>query len=457
MSNVKQVWNSVLKELESQVSALTFDLWIKNLQPVCIYRDRLVLATETGAHHNICEKRFHETIKKTSQKLFPIIVDVEIITSDMISAFEQYKEAELNSDEEDTAASEEQATFFSSYTFDNFVVGKSNEFAAAVAKAVAEKVASGKPNVKYNPLFLYGGVGLGKTHLMHAIGNYIKEQNPKIKAIYVPTEKFINELLNIFRNSSDADARVVFRKKYRTVDILMLDDIQSITNRASTQEEIFYTFNDLYLAGKQIIISSDRPPKEIVPLEERLRTRFCSGVIADISQPDLDMRIAILQKMCLFERADIKKEVLRFIAEKITSNIRELKGLLTRVISYASLTGSDVNDMDVVNAALKDYAEDAKEVVTIQKIADIVCRYYNLDFKDLTGKKKNKEIVVPRQICIYLITEFLSTPLIAIGEFFGGRDHTTIMHARDKISATIRENKIIASQVKDLKDAILNR
>lgn len=455
MSNIKQVWNGVLKELESEVSAFTFDLWIKTLLPVCIYKERLVLSTETEAHHNICEKRFRETIKKAAQKVFPLIADVEIITPDMVSAYEEYKEFEIGTDE--APASEEPASFFAGYTFDSFVIGKSNEFAAAVAKAVAEKTAGGRPSVKYNPLFLYGGVGLGKTHLMHAIGNYIKEQNPKIKVVYVPTEKFINELLQIFRNSSNADARVEFRAKYRSVDILMLDDIQSITNRASTQEEIFYTFNDLYLAGKQIVISSDRPPKEIVPLEERLRTRFSSGVIADISQPDLDMRIAILQKMCLSEKADIDKDILRMIAEKISSNIRELKGLLTRVISYASLTGADPNDLEVISGALRDYAEDTKEVITIQKIADTVCRYYRVELNDLIGKKKNKEIVTPRQICIYLVTEFLSVPLISIGEFFGGRDHTTVMHARDKIASQIKENQVIASQVKDLKDAVLNK
>lgn len=456
MSNVKQVWNDILKELESQVSAFTFDLWIKTLQPVCVYKERLVLGTETEAHHNICEKRFRETIKKAAQKVFPVIIDVEIITPEMAPAFEEYKEFEINVPEDRGLETNQSANFFAGYTFDSFVVGKSNEFAAAVSKAVAEKTSSGKPSVKYNPLFLYGGVGLGKTHLMHAIGNYIKSQNPKIKVVYVPTEKFINELLQIFRSAS-GDARVEFRNKYRSVDVLMLDDIQSITNRASTQEEIFYTFNDLYLAGKQIVISSDRPPKEIVPLEERLRTRFGSGVIADISQPDLDMRIAILQKMCLAEKVNIDKNILRMIAEKITSNIRELKGLLTRVISYASLTGADVNDLEVISGALRDYADDVKEVITIQKIADAVCRYYRVELEDLVGKKKNKEIVVPRQICIYLVTEFLSIPLITIGDFFGGRDHTTVMHARDKIGGLIKENQMIASQIKDLKDAVLNK
>jgi chromosomal replication initiator protein len=226
MSNITTVWNNILKELESQVSAFTFDLWIKTLQPVCIYKERLVLSTETEAHYAICEKRFRDIISKAAVKRYPSLVDVEIITPDMVSSFDNYKEFELT--ETEISAADEMATFFSGYTFDSFVVGKSNEFAAAVAKAVAEKVASGKGGAKYNPLFIYGGVGLGKTHLMHAIGNYIKEKKPKTKVVYVPTEKFINELLQIFRNSSNADARLEFRNKYRSVDILMLDDIQSI-------------------------------------------------------------------------------------------------------------------------------------------------------------------------------------------------------------------------------------
>lgn len=456
MASVKQVWDKILLEVEANVSALTFDLWIKTLEPVCIYKDRLVVSTQTEAHFNIAKARFHDILKTATQKVFPTILDIEIITPDMLPAFEKYKEYELPS-LNNTSFADEPATFISSYTFENFVVGKSNEFATAAAKAVAEKVASEKPSLKYNPLFLYGGVGLGKTHLMHAIGNYIKEINPKIKSIYASSERFTNELIEAIRNTSRADTMKEFRKKYRSADVLMLDDIQFIAKTTATQEEIFHTFNDLYLAGKQIIISSDRPPKEIAPLEERLRTRFASGVLADIVQPDIEMRIAILQKMCISEKVHINKDVLEIIAERITSNIRDLKGLLTRVISYASLIGSDCNDKEVVMSALKDYTDDKKEVITMENIASNVCDYYQIDIKELVGKKKNKEIVIPRQMCIYLITEFLTLPLISIGEFFGGRDHTTIMHARDKISAQIKENPVIASQIKDLKDKIMNK
>lgn len=452
MAKIKQIWDNILLETETQVSALTFDLWIRTLEPVCIYKDRLVLMAETEAQHSISEKRYHEIIKQATRKVFPSIIDIELITPDLLPSFEQYKEFEMPTIDSEGSAADAVATFVSTYTFENFVVGKSNEFAAAASKAVAEK-----PGSKYNPLFLYGGVGLGKTHLMHAIGNYLQQYNPKLKAVYASAERFNNELIEAIRDTNRADANKQFRKKYRTVDVLMLDDIQFIAKTTATQEEIFHTFNDLYLAGKQIIISSDRPPKEIAPLEERLRTRFESGLVADISQPDIEMRIAILQRMALSENVHINKEVLQIIAEKVTSNIRDLKGLLTRVISYASLTNSDVNDLEVVMGALKDYADDKKEVITMDGITDEVCRYFGVEKKDLLGKKKNKEIVVPRQICIYLITEFLTVPLISIGEYFGGKDHTTIMHARDKISALIRENAAIAGQVKDVKDGILKR
>lgn len=456
MAGLNQIWNNILSEVEPQVSALTFDLWIKTLEPICVYKDRLILLTQTEAHCNIVKNRFHPMIKNASIKTLPSLIDVEIITPDLLPSFEQYQEYETPITTKNDAE-DERADFILSYTFENFVIGKSNQFAAAVCLAVAEKVATQKPSLKYNPLFLYGGVGLGKTHLMHAIGNYIREANSQVKPIYVSSERFTNQLIDAIRNTSSSDSIKEFRNKYRNADVLMIDDIQFISKTPSTQEEIFHAFNDLYLAGKQIIISSDRPPKEIAPLEERLRTRFTSGVIADIGQPDLEMRVAILQKCCAAEKVNIDTSILTMIAERITTNVRDLKGLLTRVISYATLTEGDINNAEVVESAIKDYTQDAQEVLTMDNIAQKVCDYYRVDIKDLKGKKKNKEVVVPRQVCIYLITEFMSVPLINIGEFFGGRDHTTVMHARDKISEQIKLNKVLANQIKDLKDFMLRR
>lgn len=456
MSKIQQIWDNILTEIEGEISALPFDLWIKTLSPVCIYKDRLVLLANTEATKNITEKRYRSTIKKVMQKVFPSLSDVEIITEEEKQAFDQYVESDNDLPINESIAPDEELEqtdrFVESYTFDNFVVGKSNEFANAAARAVAEK-----PGSKYNPLFLYGGVGLGKTHLMHAIGNYHKQNLKYIKCIYISSERFTNELIEALSDSKKRDSMKNFRKKYRDADVLMIDDIQFIARTVATQEEIFHTFNDLYLAGKQIIISSDRPPKEIAPLEERLRTRFECGLVADISQPDLEMRIAILEKMCNAEGVYMDRNILREIAEKVTSNIRDLKGLLTRVIFFANLTGKDCNDAEMVKNALKDYADDKNEVITMVKITNCVAEYFNISTEEIKGKKKTKEIVLPRQISIYLITELLTIPLINIGEFFGGKDHTTIMHARDKISASMRENSLLATQVKDIKDMILKK
>ncbi|MDD3831672.1 MAG: chromosomal replication initiator protein DnaA [Clostridia bacterium] len=455
MASVMQIWDKVTEEIEKKVSALTFDLWIKTLEPICIYKNRLVLYVTTEANYNIILKRFYKIIKEATISVFPTLVDVELILEDQLEVFNKYRTKMQDAPVSNQSAIEDVdvVSFVEHYTFDNFVVGDSNKFAAAASLAVAEK-----PGSKYNPLFLYGTVGLGKTHLMHAIGNYYKQYKSSLKVVYVSAERFSNDLLDAIKDSSvNKDARKEFRNKYRNVDCLMIDDVQFIAKLAITQEEIFHAFNDLYLEGKQIILSSDRPPKEINPLESRLRTRFESGLVADIASPDLELRIAILQNACKKDCINIKKEILQIVAERVMDNVRDLLGLLNRVVSFATLTGRDYNDVEVVLGALKDYTNDEKEIITQEKIVDSVCNYYNVSKKDIVGKKKNKEIVVPRQVCIYLITEFLALPLSTIGEYFGGRDHTTIIHARDKISAQIKENVNIEKQVKDIKAQVLNK
>lgn len=452
MVSVKQMWEQIVREIEKKMSALPFDLFISTLEPICVYKEHtLVLLAPTEANLNIISKKHSPFIKEASKKCFPSLSEVEYILNDELPAYEKYRETLQENPPYEQNGKEEQG-FYPSYTFENFVVGRSNEYAAAASRAVAEK-----PGNKYNPLFIYGGVGLGKTHLMHAIGNYFKQNNEKLKVLYVSADKFVFDLIEMFRDGGKGDTKKNFRNTYRNVDCLMIDDVQYLAKRSSVQEELFHTFNDLYLAGKQIIISSDRPPKEIDSLEERLRTRFESGVIADVKQPDLEMRIAILQKMCLAENVNINKDILQIIAEKITENIRDLKGLLTKVISYAPLTSRDYNNIEVVSAALKDYADDKNEIITMERIAENVCVYFNISKEDLLGKKKNKEIVLPRQVCVYLINEFLSVPLTTIGEFFGGRNHTTIMYSRDKVSNLIKENSSVEKQIKDLKDLILKR
>lgn len=452
MVRLGQIWNNILVETESKVSTLGYDLYINTLSPVGIHKDRLILMAENRALKNIVDNKYRDIIKSSMNKVFPSLMDVEIITED------QVEELESKEQDFDVAVSkhyqeqvEKDSQFMEQYTFDNFVVGKSNEYAAAVCRAVADN-----PGAKYNPLFIWGGVGLGKTHLMHAIGNHLRKTKPNLKTLYTSSAGFTNELIEALLDNNNVNTKKKFRKKYRSLDVLMIDDIQFLANREGTQEEFFHTFNDLYLANKQIIICSDRPPKEI-NIEERLKTRFATGIIADIQPPNLETRIAILQKKCIEKKKSVDIKVLSLIAEKITTNIREMEGMLNRIISYSSLVGGDCNDMNIVNDALRDYIDSKKEIITIDRIVEETCNYFNVDKNAIVGKKKNKEIVLPRQICIYLITELLSTPLIAIGEYFGGRDHTTIMHARDKISDDIKTNNDLATKILDIKDKIYNR
>ena len=455
MIKLDQIWNNILIEASSKVpGALAYDLYINSLQPVGIYRDRLILLAETRAHKNIVENHYKEILKKCTNAVFPSIIDVEIIVEeDLDHVANVQKEVDIPVNANYVTTIEEKVNFVSQYTFENFVVGKSNEFAEAVAMAVAEN-----PGTKYNPVFLWGGVGLGKTHLMHAIGNRLQRNYPEKKIMYVTCDQFVNEFIESLHNNHDPNAMKNFRAKYRKVDVLMMDDVQFLANKEGTQEEMFHTFNELYLSDKQIILSSDRPPKEI-KIEERLKTRFGTGIIADIQPPDLETRIAILQKKCNAKGYRINFSVLSFIAEKITTNIREMEGMLNRIISYSTLVGGDPNDMAIVNDAIKDYADATSDIITIDHIVSATCDYFNVTKEALIGKKKNKEIVVPRQICIYLICDILgqSLPLASIGEYFGGRDHTTVMHARDKISEECKNNAVIASQVKDIRDKIYNR
>ena len=446
--DVKELWQKMLDELETMIPALGFDTLLDTTDPVSIMNNKLILCSNSEVSRNLVRKRFYTQIKDAMQMILPMLDDVEFITPD---------QKDLYADEEKEIPVPqhilEDSVFIKKYTFDNFVVGKSNEFVAAAAKAVSEA-----PGKKFNPLFIYGGVGLGKTHLLHAIGNRLKETRPGYKTVYVSCEKFTNELIEAIRDTQNpGDAKKAFREKYRNCNVLMIDDIQFISKTDATQEELFHTFNDLYTAERQIIISSDRPPREIQHLEDRLRTRFAWGMIADIKPPDLETRIAILQRKAAEQNANISDDILKVIAGSVQSNIRDMEGLLTRVISYASLINHSVIDMEVVNEALKDYTDDQKEMISADTIIDAVTEYFNVDRQSLVGKKKNKEIVEPRQICIYLITEFMTMPLVKIGEIFGGRDHTTILHARNKIEEQCKTDGRMSVYVKDLKDMILKR
>lgn len=312
------------------------------------------------------------------------------------------------------------------YTYDSFVVGPTNQFAYAASLGVSES-----PGHQYNPLFLYGGSGLGKTHLMHAIGHKIREKFPKMKIVYITSEKFTNEMINAIRDNTNE----AFRAKYRSVDVLMIDDIQFLSNKVGTQEEFFHTFNALHQANKHVIISSDRPPKEISTLEERLRSRFEGGLTVDIQAPDFETRIAILRKKALLENyPSLPDEVLSLIASRVSTNIRELEGALTRIIVFASVSGEPIS-IELASRALGElFPENRSTPLTIDKIKKITAEYYNLRTEELSSKKKTQQLALARQIAMYLSREQTSQSLPKIGDAFGGRDHTTVMHACQKIS-----------------------
>lgn len=453
MLKIDQIWKNILLQAEGKTTTLAYDLYINSLSPVGIYRDRLILLADSRAIKNIVDNNYKDILKKCVNQLFPSIIDIEVIIEEELeNVGNAAKEVDIPVSSNYVENTEEKVSFVAQYTFENFVVGKSNEYAQAVARAVADN-----PGTKYNPVFIWGGVGLGKTHLMHAIGNSLQRNFPEKRIMYVTCDQFVNEFIESIHDS-DPNATKNFRAKYRKLDVLMMDDVQFLANKEGTQEEMFHTFNELYLADKQIILSSDRPPKEI-KIEERLKTRFATGVIADIQPPNLETRIAILQKKCSNKGYALNIRVLTLIAEKITNNIREMEGMLNRIISYSTLVGGDPNDMNLVQDALRDYADASSDIITIDQVVKAACEYFRVRREDLIGKKKNKEIVVPRQICIYLICDILgqSVPLASIGEYFGGRDHTTVMHARDKISEEIKTNDITAAQVKDIRDKIYNR
>ena len=333
------------------------------------------------------------------------------------------------------------------YTFETFVIGNSNRFPHAASLAVAEA-----PAKAYNPFFLYGGVGLGKTHLMHAIGHRILQTNPNLKVLYISSEKFTNDLINSIRDNTPE----AFRQKYRNIDVLLVDDIQFLTKKERTQEEFFHTFNTLHEANKQIIISSDRPPKEIQTLEDRLRSRFEWGLITDIKPPDLETRIAILRKKAMIEKMTVPNDVMVLIASRIDNNIRELEGALIRVMAYASLNHLPI-DITTATEALKDlFPNGSPRQITLETVQTIVCSFFKLKMDELVAKKRTRNIVYPRQIAMYLCREMTEASLPRIGEVFGGRDHTTVLHAHDKISKERNEDSKLNNTINELIKRIEN-
>lgn len=443
MSECKVLWKSVLSELEVLLTTVSFDMWFKDLEPYTVENDKLVLIAPLNSFKSI-NKNYKDQIKKAIENSGAKISGIEIITKAETDNYTLSHEEEKEEDDSDTVN-----MFDPGYTFDSFVVGDSNSIAYAAAEAVAKA-----PGACHNPLFIYGGVGLGKTHIMHAIANYILSQNKKAKILYVTAEQFVNDYIDSLKNNKDNELNKQFRLKYRSVDVLMMDDVQFLSGKTSTQEALFHTFNDLYQFRKQIVLTSDRHPRELTFLQDRLKSRFQSGLTVDITKPSIETRIAILQKKAYAKKYDISQKAVFFIAENITSNIRELEGALSKVVFYCSLSGRSSDDLEAVKDALKDCIDVSSHVISMDSIADATCAYYGIKKSDIIGKRKNKLISNARQMAIYLINDMLGVPLSSIGEFFGGRDHTTIMYARDKMTDLSKTDHLIQAQINDIKSML---
>lgn len=440
-TKVKELWEKTLNTLKGELTEVSFNTWIKSIEPISLEDSNLRLGVPNNFTKDILENRYKDliinSVKSVSNRTYNInflIISEEAIEKDTSKKQEEQKPKLVVNDEMS-------AILNPKYTFDSFVIGNSNRFAHAASLAVAES-----PAKAYNPLFIYGGVGLGKTHLMHAIGHYIQNVNSKSKVVYVSSEKFTNELINSIKD----DKNVEFRNKYRNVDVLLIDDIQFIAGKERTQEEFFHTFNALYEANKQIILSSDRPPKEIPTLEDRLRSRFEWGLIADIQAPDFETRIAILKKKADVENLNIPNDVMVYIATQIKSNIRELEGALIRIVAYSSLTNREIN-VDLAAEALKDIISSRNtRQITIELIQDIVSSYYSLKIEDFKSSRRTRNVAFPRQIAMYLCRKLTDTSLPKIGEEFGGRDHTTVIHAYEKISQSLKKDENLQNTVTEL-------
>ncbi len=445
MNNIEQKWEKTLNLLKSELTPVSFDTWIYPLKPVKIIENKklLKLSSNSDMAISILETRYMSLLEKSIEEAFKQKLKIEFV-------FQNENSDHDENDDYDIPVLTDELYLNPKYIFETFVVGGNNRFAHAASLAVSES-----PSTVYNPLFLYGDSGLGKTHLMHAIGHYILRQDPSKKVLYVSSEMFTNELIKAITEHKNIE----FRNKYRKIDVLLIDDIQFLEKKVSTQEEFFHTFNTLYDANKQIIISSDRPPKEIATLEKRLRSRFEMGLIADIQSPDYETRVAILRNKAELEGLDPNNQILdviNIIAENIHSNIRELEGAFIRVVAYANLTNSKITS-ELAKEVLKDVFKDYDEDIDPETIRKKVCEYYNVKISDIDSKTRKAEITLPRQIAMYLCRELTDSSLPKIAEYFGKKDHTTVMHACNKISGELKINKNLDKAVSDIKASIKSR
>ena len=433
-----ELWEKACALMRQEMNHVTYSTFIEgNLTPVKLEDDVLILRIAMEQMKTMLVNRYQ-----------PMIVTALTTAAGRRMSCEIRTEAEIKETEKPEVEKPGIIQLNPKYTFDTFVVGSANRFAHAAAVAVAEN-----PAEAYNPLFIHGGVGLGKTHLMHAIGHYVQQQYPEKRLLYVTSETFINELISAIQQGRNTQ----FRNRFRNVDILMVDDIQFIAGKDSTQEEFFHTFNERFEHGKQIILTSDKPPQDIAKLEERLRSRFAWGLIADIQRPDVETRTAILRAKAISEGVKVPDEVLGLIADHVNSNIRELEGSFNKLVAYSMLVSEPIT-MDLARVALRDIINGEKRrQITAGMIMQTVCEYFSVTMEDLTSATRKREITVPRQIAMYLTRDLTAMSLPQIGTAFGNRDHTTVLHACSVVSKGIQDSVELAAQVSDLRQMIQNQ
>ena len=449
--DAKQVWRAALGELQVSLSPANFETWLRDTHLVDVDDQRFRIAVPNGFAKDWLESRYRSLISQTLARVVGYSVQVEFVVTaseaqpGVTPGVAQPVRVEPTRVGAPEAAGGGATYLNSRYTFTNFIVGSANRLAHAASLSVAER-----PGHAYNPLFLYGGVGLGKTHLMHAIGNAVVARFPRKRVVYATSEKFTNEFITSIQQGRIDE----FRARYRRIDLLLIDDIQFIADKERTQEEFFHTFNAIHEDGKQIVLSSDRPPKAILPLEERLRSRFEWGLIADLTAPDQETRIAILRAKAEEQGTPITSDVIEFIARKVVSNIRELEGALNRVVAYASMGAMSVS-IELAQAVLSNVLYNPKKrQVTPERIARAVSDYYGVGMDALQGQKREKSIVVPRQIAMYLMREETDVSLLRIGAELGGRDHSTVLHACGKINREMQVNDEMRREVAAVRELI---
>ena len=446
--NVDIIWNNFLDKIKEQISSISFEAWFKDTKLYKINGNTAIIIVPLNLHKKHLTENYITLIEETFNNLTGTNFNFSFLLEDEV---ENEENVEVKSENGGIPSYNSiDANLNPNYTFDSFIKGESNKFAYTASLSVAEK-----PGKAYNPLFLYGKSGLGKTHLMHAIGNYILN-NSNLKVLYVTSDDFVNDFISVIRNKDKDNFELIntFKSKYRNIDVLLIDDIQFLENATATQQEFFHTFNELYNSNKQIIIASDRSVNDLKLLEERLRTRFAWGLTANIFPPDYDLRMSIIRKKIMYNESakDVPDEVIEYIANSFDSDVRQLEGAITRVFAYALMMNNGIVDLNTAIDALKDQLTTKSAFKNdIHRIQQIVSDYFQIKIEDLTGKKRTKNIAFPRQIAIYLCRNMTNESFPRIGSYFGGRDHSTIMHSCDKIADSLKNNEQVKDITKELK------